>query len=315
MVVSVSRRNTTKTLHLRSIMTSFMAAAVLALSACAGDSGPEAMTEGGPAQAGQKTAGAGEPPALVFGGAAPGGARFSAPAATAKGTPDLNTVPTKAPTPPSTKEERAKAIEGLIADRTNARYSDQGGRTQPVAVRPLVDTPEAVRSDAVARLNAPAPERPAEDQLTALPLPSVVSSDVGPRSPGVAPRRSSIAGDQIAGAGGGTVAATAASQGGFRPLSEFQSVSYGKSTLAGTLSLAGGTLTASDRNVLNTTARQQIDSRGKTVLRVVGHGTGGLERAVLAARELQRLGVARDNLYVGADAITGPTEVFFEREK
>ena len=44
----------------------------------------------------------------------------------------------RCPTPPSTKDERGKAIEGLIADRENARHSDQAGcRPLPVAVRPL----------------------------------------------------------------------------------------------------------------------------------------------------------------------------------
>ncbi|MBY0510942.1 MAG: hypothetical protein K2P94_12440, partial [Rhodospirillaceae bacterium] len=103
--------------------------------------------------------------------------------------------------------------------------------------------------------------------------------------------------------------------GGFRPLAEFQAAVYSKSTLAGTLALQGGNLSSGDRNVLNATAREQIDSRGKGVIRVIGHGSGGMDRAVIAARELQRMGVSRDNLFVGVDNITGPTEVFFDRTK
>jgi hypothetical protein len=287
------------------------AAAALTLAACSSDSKDAADTG-----ATQSTV---EAPAetssgLVLGGLQPAG-KFKAPGNfAAKGTPDINTVPTEVPAPPSTKAERAKALEGLIADRTNARYTDQGGRSQPVAVRPFVDTPEAARTDAVARLDAPAPQRPAEPEVpeqAPLPPPNVIQADVGPRSPGAAPRRGPSAGGETDVAAAGAVANT----GGFRPLTEFQAAVYSKSTLAGTLALQGGNLSSSDRNVLNTTAREQIDSRGKGVIRVVGHGSGGMDRAVIAARELQRMGVARDNLYVGVDNVTGPTEVFFDRTK
>ena len=48
--------------------------------------------------------------------------------------------------------------------------------------------------------------------------------------------------------------------------------------------------------------------------RAVGHGGGnirtGQERATTAARELERLGVPSDRLYVGADEGNGSTEVF-----
>src|SRR5262245_28954851 len=83
------------------------------------------------------------------GGFMPGGkqtsSKFKTPTDVAKGTPDINTVPTTAPKA-SSKEERAKALAGLVADCNNAHYADQGGRTQPVAVRPLVDTPAGAES-------------------------------------------------------------------------------------------------------------------------------------------------------------------------
>ena len=241
---------------------------------------------------------------LVAGGAQP---KFRNPTSTPKSAPNINTVPTEAPKP-SSKEERAKTIEGLVADRTNAQYSEQSGRTQPVAVRPLVDTPAGAES-AVARLDAQPPARPAEAEAPLeLPPSKGVSQNVGPRAPGSAPRRATNADDAEGSAPSGSL-------GGFRPLSDLSGGGFGKSTLTGTLSLSGGNLTSSDRTVLNTAARALIDSRGKSVLRVVGHGTGGQDRAVFAANELVRVGVAKSSIYVGADNITGPTEVFLDRAK
>jgi hypothetical protein len=284
-------------------------AAMLALAACASDSTEKTAEAPAPAPAEATTTA--DSSGFVFGGGGiPGGgnSRFAAPAAAAKGTPDLNTVPTEVPQPRSTKEDRDLALAGLVADRVNARYSEQTGRTQPVAVRPLIDSPEAARTDAEARLDTPAPERPAAvTPEPPLPDTTPVSADVGPRSPNSVPRR----GTEVASAGG----VVAANPGGFRALSDFVQASYGRATLAGTLTMTGGNLTPNDRNVLNTTARQQIDTRGKGAIRVVGHGTGGIERAMAAATELQRLGVAPSNLFVGVDNITGPTEVFFVRGK
>ncbi len=313
MVTIVSRKNAAKSLvQTRGIPVLAWAAAmasVLALGACASNGETQTAEASAPAsQTAPETTTAADSSGFVFGGSVPGGAapgisRFAPPANVATGSPDLKTVPTEAPKPRSTKEERDQALAGLVADRVNARYNDQTGRTQPVAVRPFVDTPEATRTDAVARIDAPAPERPTEDVI---PIPDMqpTNSDVGPRSPNTAPRR----GTDVAMAGG---AVQSVSPGGFRALTDFVPASYGRATLAGTLALSGGNLTPNDRNVLNTTARQQIDTRGKGAIRLVGHGSGGMERALVAAAELQRLGVAPSNLFVGVDNITGPTEVFF----
>ncbi len=281
------------------------AVCALLLGACAGDKEAAEAPAPAPTQTAQAPA-SGE---LVFGG------RFAPPPRSGAGTPDLNTVPTQVPAPKSTQEQRDKALEGLIADRTNARYTDQGGRTIPVAVRPLVDTP-ATAAEALARLETPPPPRPPEaggpagpgaaaQEPGPVPAAETVPSDIGPRSPGVVPRR----GDETQMAGGGI------GLGGFRPVSEFQSSTYSRSNLSGTLTMIGGGLTPNDRNVLNRTARDQIDSRGKGVVRIVGHGTGGLERAVQAAQELQRLGVARTNIFLGTEGNPGPTEVYFDRAK
>jgi len=288
MVRSVQRKSSHPN---RGTALSFLAAAAcstLLLGACAGD---------------KKAAEA--PAEIQQASAAPAsGPRFAAPAAAAKGTPDINSVPTEAPAARSSQAERDKAIQGLIADRTNARYSEQGGRTMPVAVRPLVDTPEAARADAVARLDAPPPPRPEaapEPAFETQPAPQI--GDVGPRG------RGAVRGEnQVATLGTGNL-------NGFRPLGEFSSTTYSRSSLAGTMALIGGNLTPNDRNVLNITAREQIASRGRGVLRVIGHGTGGFERAIIAAGELQRLGVAKSNIFLGADANSGPVEVYFDRAK
>ncbi len=293
------------------------AVAALLLGACSGDKKEvDAPVPRPGASAGTSSAPSG---GYAYGGAVPGAAgganRFKAPGPVASGTPDLNTVPTPAPKARSSREEREETIAGLVADRSNARYADQGGRTMPVAVRPLVDTPEAAKTDAVARLEAAAPQRPPAPvtpppSLEPLPQIAPVNADVGPRSPGSAPRRgAATGGDEV------KVAGSPVSLQGFRPLAEFSAQTYSKSSLAGTMSMIGGGLTPNDRNVLNSTARAQIDSRGKGVLRVVGHGTGGMDRAVVAANELLRLGVAKNNIYIGMDMIAGPTEVFLDRAK
>lgn len=316
MVIAVSPKTVSLRPQTSTLRWTAAAVAALLLGACSGDkkevdapvARPEASSDASPASGG----------GFAYGGAVPGatgGSRFAAPGPLASGTPDLNTVPTQAPKARSSREDREEAVAGLVADRSNARYADQGGRTMPVAVRSLVDTPEAAKTDAVARLDAAAPQRPTEPTtpppaLEPLPPTTPVTGDVGPRSPGTAPRRGgATAGDEM------QMAGSPISLQGFRPLAEFSAQTYSKSSLAGTMSMIGGGLTPNDRNVLNSTARAQIDSRGRGVLRVVGHGTGGMERAVIAASELQRLGVAKNNIYVGMDMIAGPTEVFMDRAK
>jgi len=288
-----------------------MTAAALTMAACGHNEEPKVETADAAAPAPAQ-------PDLVAGGALGGGsARFQGALSSEKGTPDINSVPTEAPVPQTSNEERDKTIAGLIADRSNARYSEQGGRTQPVAVRPFVDTPEAQRTDAVARLDTPAPERPAEPSAEQPMVPPPAAKPVaefGPQVPGVAPRRQSIAGDEPA-KPGEEREPPRRNYGGFRPLAEFQSAMFPRQSLAGTLAMIAGNLTANDRNMLNTTARAQIDSRGKGVVRIVGHGSSGLERAVSAASELQRMGVSKDNIFVGSDNVAGPVEVFFDRAK
>lgn len=149
-----------------------------AVTACASD---EASTESPPADAG---AGAPAPQVSTappasstanspFGRPSP---RFIVPSAAGQSPPNVNTVPTAAPEPRSTAEERDDAREGLVADLANARHSNQGGRSLPVTVRPYVP-PAASESEseppvaaAAARLDEPAPIRPPEAEAPVSPV-------------------------------------------------------------------------------------------------------------------------------------------------
>lgn len=247
--------------------------------------------------------------------------RFPEPTNSAQGTPDINSVPTETPTPPSTKDERSQIMAGLVADRANARYSDQPARTMPVAVRPLSDAPPAVSTTAVAKLDDAPPARPAEaanpapPQADAIgpsgPAPRSVAAMVGPRR--VAPTGPG-AGDEDNGAAAGPGATRASlpqTGTGFRTLTEFDSTIYGAGHLLATLDFPAGSLSASERSELGAAAEKQKQTRG--VVRVIGHGptkTSSADRATTVARELERLGVPRDQIFTGSETASGPTEVF-----
>ena len=120
------------------------------------------------------------PPAAPSGGLATG----TMPGATGGGgafrssarAPDLAAVPNKAPTPPSTEAERKEAVEGLVGDRERAQYTEQGGRREPVTVRPLSS------GGAVAAASPPASTSPASTP------PASTSEPVPPRTTALAER-------------------------------------------------------------------------------------------------------------------------------
>jgi hypothetical protein len=255
--------------------------------------------------------------------------KFPVPATTAQGSPDINSVPTQTPTAPSTPDERSKVMAGLVADRTNARYSDQPARTMPVAVRPLSDAPPppvVISAAAVERLDATPPARPA-DAGSATGTPAPPTDAVGPSGPSprsvaalVGPRRvapigpssSSDDDDAAPAAGPGAKAAPRPQLGnGFRTLTEFDSTIYGAGHLLATLDFPAGSLSASERTELGAAAAKQQQTRG--VVRVIGHGptkTSSADRATTVARELERLGVPRDQIFTGSETASGPTVVF-----
>ncbi len=122
--------------------------------------------------------------------------KFPTPANTAQGAPDINSVPADSPTPPSTGGERSQVMAGLVADRANARYSDQPARTMPVAVRPLSDAPPppAPSEAAVAKLDDAPPARPADagsaTATPAAPAADAIGPAAGPAPPPAWARRS-----------------------------------------------------------------------------------------------------------------------------
>lgn len=141
--------------------------AMLALAACASDD--DLAADAAPEST--VAAESGAPASAPTFGAANAAPRFVVPSAANQSPPSVNTVPSTAPAPRSSDEERDAARKGLVADLANARHNDVGGRTLPVVVRPYVEpvggqsvappaetTPEPDTS----RLDAPPPPRPAE---------------------------------------------------------------------------------------------------------------------------------------------------------
>lgn len=56
----------------------------------------------------------------------------------------LSAAPAEAPKPQAKEQPAKKAVEGLVADHAKAQYTEQGGRQEPVTVRPLSDNPASV---------------------------------------------------------------------------------------------------------------------------------------------------------------------------
>ena len=182
----------------------------------------------------------------------------------------------------------------------------------PVAVRPLSDTPppaqanaappkpDAVPAAAVARLSEPPPSRPAEAST-----PPQTAAIAGPRT-GAQSVPTPQSDDNFS-----TTGVIYASVTGYRPLSTFDANRYKRTERMAQLSIPRGDLSKTDRTVLGNAALRQTERKG--VIRVVGHGDGdirtGQEKATIVARELERLGVPTNNLFVGADKNPGSTEV------
>ncbi len=271
---------------------------------------------------------------FVFGGDAEIRPRFSAPSPGGQGAPDLNSVPTISPTP-SPREERERALAGLIADRANARHTAQGARTMPVAVRPLEPSssnaanaeappvPEPAVIDPVTRLADVPPPRPAEAEgeveaepeapafATAESADVVSSLPSAPPAPGPAP--TTTPSKSIVSNESNTIPAALTDR--FKSLSTFNAADFVVSSQITSLPSAARGLTLRDREILQDAANLRSDVQG--ILRVLGHGgRAPTQAAILAARVavvLMTMGVPADRLYVGADAQSGPVvEVFLD---
>ncbi len=267
---------------------------------------------------------------FVFGGDAETRPRFSAAENSGQGAPDLNSVPSTAPTP-SPQAERDQALEGLIADRANARHTSQGARTMPVAVRPLEPgagrtesdatappVPDAAAVDPVTRLSDVPPPRPPEAGGAAVPEgASPESANVAvipapPARPAAGPRAAPTNTPANSIAGNENASAQAGRDEDFRPLSAFDASAFAVTSQVASLTSVARGLTPEDRSALQEAATLRGDVQG--VLRVVGHGgnqpSDAAALAVRVAEVLRTMGVPADRLFVGADAVNGPVEVF-----
>jgi len=250
-------------------------------------------------------------------------------ASTGEGAPSLSTVPTEAPVPPSTAAQRTGTVEGLVSDRARAQYTEQGGRREPVNVRPLdetVSTPDRVNMPAPTRADvaaipspaATAPSAPMAPQAMT-PAPMAAPSAM-PSSATLVPAPTQV-GSYTAGygfetvvIGGGGPAAPARVPGGFRDLASYGGSNSVSSQIVQVVFASGSTISAADKRALADAASLRADANG--ILRVVAAGSdaAAANRASAVARELQRLGVPTDRMYVGTDAMAmgGTADVFLD---
>ncbi|MCB2109053.1 MAG: hypothetical protein KDE14_15190 [Rhodobacteraceae bacterium] len=126
---------------------------------------------------------------LVAGGSLPGMSSGSGGFRSTRdtATPSLSSVPSQAPTPPSTEAERKRVTEGLIADREKAQYTDQGGRRDPVTVRPLSNAIQTASDLTTPPVPAAAPTEPVT-RLAEVPNTSTGADQVAPRTTSLAER-------------------------------------------------------------------------------------------------------------------------------
>jgi hypothetical protein len=167
----------------RTALTAAAVAGVLMIGACASDDA--ATADAAPADAAGSAPAAEATTAPASGAFNAGAPRFAVPSVANQSPPSVNTVPTTAPTPASTEEEREEARKGLVADLANARHSEQGGRTQPVVVRPYVAT--ASDQPAPPTAEEPVPGEPLTNRLDTPPPPRPAEAGGAPAKPAAGP--------------------------------------------------------------------------------------------------------------------------------
>lgn len=279
-------------------------------------------------EASEESQGPAEASGFVFGGDSETRPRFSVTDEAGQAAPNLNTVPSTAPNV-SPQSERDRALSGLIADRANARHSNQSPRSMPVAVRPLETRAGQSESevlapsvsnvaplDPVSRLSDAAPTRPVEavgvDSIDTASVPadtatvpvSTTQLVAGPGSQPINLPSRNIAGN-------GPNAQQTEEYNNFNSLSDFDQSAFGVSSQVASFPSVGRGLTSQDRKVLQELATLRDDVQG--VLRVIGRGgPSSVALAVRVAEALRTLGVPADSLYVGADSTSGPVEVFLD---
>lgn len=102
----------------------------------------------------------------------------------AEGFPNLSSVPGEAPQT-SSRQTREDLKEGLSADRTNARYSDQALNAESTLVAPAAPPPSVNNQTAAAPV-APAPVTPAP--VTPSATPEAMSVPAVPAAPAITPK-------------------------------------------------------------------------------------------------------------------------------
>jgi outer membrane protein OmpA-like peptidoglycan-associated protein len=241
---------------------------------------------------------------------AEGAPKFAKPRSTGQGAPDLASVPSDVPTPPSAKRPKEKIIEGLIADRERAHYTDQESRIQPVNVRPLTEAaaeageqpeePPQAKGAPVAPVTKmqTAPGKAASaDELAKIaantppPAPEAGVGPVGPEGPvasGTAP------GPRVT---GGTVRSD-----GFRALESYSNTSSRNRVGYIDFGFNSVSLNASDRRKVDDAAALGKDEGTfRVVSRSRDASQKAQQRATAVARELLAAGISQDRIFVGVD--------------
>jgi outer membrane protein OmpA-like peptidoglycan-associated protein len=297
--------------RLRALPYGVALAAVLALAAC--DSDPLAIFEE-------------DPPAPETAEQADARARSDAAVAAdadAKA-PDLRSVPER-PAVSSTPSTREKVIEGLVADRANARYTDEAIRLQGTGRTPSRTAPSAtptpsetatkaariaqVSPDPVPAAPPPAPAVPAAASSTAAvsappPAPSPVPPQAAKAAPSVASSTSAPA--RTAGAAASTNGAvtvdTSALDAYGPPLGDPLTGATGGEQVA-TIQFAHSSsrLDDRDRAILQQVAAIQRQSGGNLV--VVGHASSRTQQLDKVEHEIANLDISMARANAVADAL------------
>lgn len=228
-------------------------------------------------------------------------------------TPKLSSVPER-PVLPSSLESRQNVVEGLVADRENARYSDQSIRLQggsrktfsttkpEPAPPPPVPEPEAVKPPPAVPTEAAAPpkinwnsERPVAEATPAAPPPPAVATTVAsPPPPTVAPTAEhEVASAPVAAPAQSSVQVDlAALEGASSPSS---GGAAGEQVATIHFNSSSSNLDTLDKQILAEVASAQRQTNAD--LLVIGHASGSTETADKVEQELSkfRISLARAN--------------------
>lgn len=100
----------------------------------------------------------------------------------AEGFPNLSTVPGESPQA-SSRASRDNLSEGLSADRSNARYSDQSLTAESTLIPPAAPPPPAVRQTPAAPPAPATPQAPAAAPTPSAPAPARQAAAAAPAAP------------------------------------------------------------------------------------------------------------------------------------